>query len=62
MSFTPIGDTGYGIAHAGLSNEGDGNHRLTADAPVGMSVYGVMNYGSYWYPVWCQNSAHEIPD
>ena len=48
--FAPIGDTGFGAAHVALSNAGDGNHRLTADAPVGLSVYGVQDYGSYWYP------------
>jgi hypothetical protein len=33
-----------------LSNAGDGNHTVNSDQKVGISVYGVLNYGSYWYP------------
>ena len=48
--FQPIGATGYALAHVKLSNAGDGVHRVSADQKVGISVYGVLNYGSYWYP------------
>jgi hypothetical protein len=29
---------------------GDGNHRLDADRPVGVGVYGYGPYTSDWYP------------
>jgi len=45
-----IGQTGYSLAHVKLSNAGNGNHTVTGDDNVGISVYGVLNYGSYWYP------------
>ena len=48
--FVPIGATGFAHAHHKLSNAGDGSHRVTADQKVGVSVYGVVNFGSYWYP------------
>ncbi|MEZ4380434.1 MAG: IgGFc-binding protein [Nannocystaceae bacterium] len=48
--FTAIGATGYAVAHVALSNDGDGNHSVSADAKVGISVYGIQDYGTYWYP------------
>jgi hypothetical protein len=48
--WTPIGSTGYSVAHVNLSNAGTGNHTVTADDGVSVSVYGVQTYGSYWYP------------
>ncbi|HEY8379792.1 MAG TPA: IgGFc-binding protein, partial [Nannocystis sp.] len=49
-NWAPIGNTEYVVAHVKLSNAGDGNHRITGDAGVGVAVGGVMNAGSYWYP------------
>jgi len=46
----PIGNTGYSYTHVKLSNAGNGNHSITADKGVGVGVYGVQSYGSYWYP------------
>jgi len=48
--FSPIASSGYSIAHVPLSNNGDGNHSVSADQKVGISVYGVQDFGSYWYP------------
>jgi hypothetical protein len=48
-SWSPIGGTGFSVAHVSLSN-GDGTHRVTADQKVGITVYGVMSAGSYWFP------------
>ena len=48
-NFVPIGATTFSLAHVPLSNAGDGSHNVTADQKVGISVYGVLNYGSYWY-------------
>ncbi|MBL9102577.1 MAG: IgGFc-binding protein [Myxococcales bacterium] len=48
--FVAIGDTGYGHTHVKLSNAGNGVHTVTSDQRVGISVYGVQNFGSYWYP------------
>lgn len=48
--FIKIGTTGFSLAHAQLANTGDGNHRLTSVANFGISVSGVTDYGSYWYP------------
>ncbi len=48
--FKAIGNSGFMIAHVQLDNGGDGNHSMTADDKVGISVYGVQSYGSYWYP------------
>lgn len=45
-----IPGTGYAYAHVKLSNTGDGNHKITASAHVGISVYGLQVAGSYWYP------------
>ena len=49
-TWKPIGATGFQVAHVPLSNAGDGTHRVTSDLKVGISVYGVLNAGSYWYP------------
>jgi hypothetical protein len=49
-NFTAIGNSGFSLAHVKLSNAGDGSHKVSADKKVGISVYGVVNYGSYWYP------------
>lgn len=48
--FTPVGATGFGVKHVQLSNAGNGNHTLLADAAIGVSVYGYGQYTSYWYP------------
>ncbi|MCA9717338.1 MAG: IgGFc-binding protein, partial [Myxococcales bacterium] len=50
MAFAPIGATGFSVAHVKLNNNGDGNHTVESAAKIGISVYGVLNYGSYWYP------------
>ena len=39
----------YQVAHVKLSNNGSGNHSVVGDVGVGIGVYGVLNYGSYWY-------------
>ena len=49
-NFSPIGMTGFSVAHVGLSNAGNGNHTVEANADVGIGVYGVQSFGSYWYP------------
>jgi hypothetical protein len=49
-TWTPIGGSGYSVGRAQLSNAGDGNHTIVASQPVGIGIYGVQNYGSYWYP------------
>jgi hypothetical protein len=48
--FAGIAGTGFSVAHVKLSNAGNGNHTVNSDQKVGISVYGVLNYGSYWYP------------
>jgi hypothetical protein len=48
--FTPIAATGFSVAHVKLSNAGNGNHEVSSNQKIGISVYGVLNYGSYWYP------------
>ena len=49
-AFAPIGATSFSLAHVKLSNAGDGTHSVSGDQKVGISVYGVVDYGSYWYP------------
>ena len=49
-SWKAIGGTGWSWAHVQLDNGGNGNHRVSADQAVGIGVYGVYNWGSYWYP------------
>jgi len=46
----PIGNTGYSVTHAKLSNAGDSNHTIVGDVALGIAVSGVQNAGSYWYP------------
>jgi hypothetical protein len=46
--FLKIPMTEYSVAHVKLSNDGDGNHTLTASERVGISVYGIQDFGSYW--------------
>ena len=48
--FTPIGATGFGVARVKLGDNVDGNHEVTADEGVGISVYGYGSFTSYWYP------------
>lgn len=48
-SFTAIGNTGYSVARATLSNAGTGNHVISGTAEFGISVYGYGQYTSYWY-------------
>ncbi|WAS93215.1 IgGFc-binding protein [Nannocystis punicea] len=45
-----VGATNYQVAHIKLNNNGDGNHTVVGDVGVGIGVYGVQSYGSYWYP------------
>ncbi|MCB9755145.1 MAG: IgGFc-binding protein [Myxococcales bacterium] len=45
-----IGNTGFSVAHVQLMNINQGNHDVSADAEIGISVYGVQSYGTYWYP------------
>jgi hypothetical protein len=49
-AFSPVGMTGYSVARVGLSNAGNGNHTVVANQDVGIGVYGVQSFGSYWYP------------
>ena len=44
-----IGASEWGFARVELGS-GTGNHRLSADARVGVSVYGYGRYTSFWYP------------
>ena len=46
----PVGATNYQVAHVKLPNINNGNHTVVGDVGVGIGVYGVLNYGSYWYP------------
>ncbi len=48
--FTPIGGTGYGVARVQLPGSNSGNHTVTGDQSVGISVYGYGQFTSYWYP------------
>ncbi|MFZ6185686.1 IgGFc-binding protein [Nannocystis pusilla] len=45
-----VGATNYQVAHIKLNNNGTGNHTVVGDVGVGIGVYGVQSYGSYWYP------------
>ncbi len=49
-NFSPIGNSSFTLAHVKLNNAGNGSHTVSSDKKVGISVYGVVNYGSYWYP------------
>jgi hypothetical protein len=44
----PIAGTAYSLAHILLNKDGTGSHTLTADDRVGISVYGIQDFGSYW--------------
>jgi hypothetical protein len=48
--FGAVASSGYAVARVRLDKSGNGNHRLTADQPFGVSVYGFGNVTSYWYP------------
>jgi len=43
-----IEGTEYSVAHVLLSKDGSGIHTLTASERVGISVYGIQDFGSYW--------------
>lgn len=60
-AFQPIGASGYGIARVQLAANGGGNHVLTADNKVGISVYGYGQYTSYWYPGGLDLELIEVP-
>jgi hypothetical protein len=49
-NWQPIGATNYQVSHIKLNNNGGGNHTVVSDVGVGIGVYGVQSYGSYWYP------------
>jgi hypothetical protein len=46
----PIGATGYSLARVKLGDGplGDGNHTIVASDRVGINVYGLQDFGSYW--------------
>ena len=44
----PIAGTDYSVAHVLLGKQGTGAHTLTASDRVGISVYGIQDFGSYW--------------
>ncbi len=46
--FIKIGGTEYSVAHVLLAKDGTGAHTLTASDRVGISVYGIQDFGSYW--------------
>jgi IgGFc binding protein len=48
--FVTIGNSGFAVARAPLSNAGSGNHNISSAQPFGISVYGYGQYTSYWYP------------
>jgi hypothetical protein len=48
--FIPIGGSGFGISRQPLASINGGNHNITSDLPVGISVMGYGQYTSYWYP------------
>ncbi len=48
--FSAIGNTSFSLAHVQLNNGTGGSHSVSADQKVGITVYGVLSYGSYWYP------------
>jgi hypothetical protein len=45
-----IGSTGLSVSRTELVDDTDGNHNLTSDSPVGITVYGYGYDTSYWYP------------
>jgi hypothetical protein len=48
--FTAIGAGDYAEARVQLQNLNGGNHSVTSDERVGISVYGYGQFTSYWYP------------
>jgi hypothetical protein len=46
--FVKIAGTDYSLAHVLLGKMGTGSHTLTASDRVGISVYGIQDFGSYW--------------
>ncbi len=46
--FVKIAGTEYSLAHVLLSKDGTGTHTLSASDRVGISVYGIQDFGSYW--------------
>lgn len=46
--FVKIAGTEFSLAHVLLSKDGSGSHTLTASDRVGISVYGIQDFGSYW--------------
>jgi len=48
MGFIKIAGTEYSVAHVKLDQQGSGVHSLTAADRVGISVYGIQDFGSYW--------------
>ncbi|MCY1056951.1 IgGFc-binding protein [Nannocystis sp. SCPEA4] len=47
--FKPIGG-GYSLAHVELADTPTGGHTMSSNIKFGVTTYGVMDYGSYWYP------------
>ena len=47
LGFEPIGAGEYGMVRSKMT---DGVHRISSDAPLGVSVYGFDRYVSYGYP------------
>ncbi len=50
VNWQPVAGSAYQIAHVKLPNINNGNHDVTSNVNVGISVYGVQSFGSYWYP------------
>jgi len=48
MGFVKIAGTEFSLAHVLLAKDGTGSHTLTASDRVGISVYGIQDFGSYW--------------
>jgi hypothetical protein len=46
--FIKIAGTEYSVAHVLLNKDGTGVHSLSAADRVGISVYGIQDFGSYW--------------
>lgn len=45
-----LGGTGFGVARVLLPNTNGGNHAVSSNQPVGITVYGYGQDQSYWYP------------
>lgn len=48
-NFTSIG-AGFSLAHVELADTPSGGHKMTGSEKFSVTTYGVMDYGSYWYP------------